>query len=220
MVGDERLRTNKSYNMDLCKGLNFTKDKFQMPIIHKEDFIPSSLVGFNYGLSKKHIDGAFHFFLDDYQFQRVWKAPERYIEVLKRGEGALSPDFSLYTDMKTPLQIYNVYRSRLIGAFYQLHGIKIIPTISWSDVNSFEYCFLGVEKGSVVAISTIGVKKDKYKLLLWQNGVREMIKQIEPSAILIYGGQVDYDFGDTRVIYYKNEVTKNWTERSERNVKA
>ena len=35
-----------------------------------------------------------------------------------------------------------------------------------------------------------------------------MIKRIEPSAILIYGGKIDYDFKNIRVIYYENEVTE------------
>ena len=37
-----------------------------------------------------------------------------------------------------------------------------------------------------------------------------MIKQIEPSAILIYGGQLEYDFGNIKTVYFENKVTENW----------
>ena len=37
----------------------------------------------------------------------------------------------------------------------------------------------------------------------------EMIKRIEPSAILVYGGEVEYDYKDVKVVYYNNHVTEN-----------
>lgn len=204
-----RQRTAKSYNMDLCKGLRYTKDFYKMPIIKNDNYIPNELIGFNYIFTRKaDKDSAIHFYLDDFLFERIWTNPERYIEVVKKCGCMLSPDFSLYTDMSPALQIYNTYRSRLIGAYFQSKGVKVIPTISWSGVESFDFCFLGIPKGSIVSISTIGVKKNKYKYLLWCNGVKEMIRQIEPSSILIYGGEIDYNFQDTNIIYYKNETTE------------
>lgn len=63
-----------------------------------------------------------------------------------------------------------------------------------------------------MSISTIGVKSDKNALEVWKNGVDELIKRIEPSTILIYGGKVDYDYGDINVIYFDNKVTKQLKE--------
>lgn len=38
------------------------------------------LVGFNYALSEKHPeDKILHFYVDDYQFERVWNHPDKYI---------------------------------------------------------------------------------------------------------------------------------------------
>ena len=39
-----------------------------------------------------------------------------------------------------------------------------------------------------------------------------MIKQIEPSTILVYGGELEYDYGDIPVKYYKNKVTERMKE--------
>ena len=106
-----------------------------------------------------------------------------------------------------------LFRSRQIGAYYQARGIKVIPTISWAEAETFEFCFLGIPKGSIVSVSTIGVKQDSEALEIWENGMREMIKQIEPSTILIYGGKLEFDYGDIEVIYFDNKVLKNWTKK-------
>ena len=36
----------------------------------------------------------------------------------------------------------------------------------------------------------------------------EMIKRINPYAILVYGGEVEYDYKDIPVCYYENKVTE------------
>ena len=83
-----------------------------------------------------------------------------------------------------------------------------IPTISWASEETFEFCFDGIPKGSIVSISTIGIKGSDEAYQIWKKGMDEMIKRIEPSAILVYGGEVEYDYKDINVIYYKNEVTE------------
>jgi len=35
-----------------------------------------------------------------------------------------------------------------------------------------------------------------------------MIKEIEPSTILVYGGKLEYDYGNIQVLYYENKVTE------------
>lgn len=36
----------------------------------------------------------------------------------------------------------------------------------------------------------------------------EMIKRIKPYAILVYGGEVEYDYKDISVYHYENKVTE------------
>ena len=116
-------------------------------------------------------------------------------------------------DMPMPMKIWNIYRSRQIGAYYQNQGIRVIPTISWAEEETFEFCFQGIPKGSIVSVSTIGVKQDEDAMEIWESGMREMIRVIEPSTILVYGGKLDFDYGDIEVIYFDNKVTKEWRER-------
>ena len=207
---NERIKTNTKYNLDLVDIEHSTKNFWQMPIIKNDNYIPSDLIGFNYAKTNKEKNVGVHFYLDDYQFERVWNTPSEYVDILKQYECVLSPDFSLYMDMPMPMKIWNIYRSRQIGQYWQKQGIKVIPTISWAEKETFDFCFEGIPKGSIVSISTIGVKRNKTSLKVWNDGVTEMIERIKPAVILVYGGKLDYDYGNIEVKYYENKVTERF----------
>ena len=211
--GDERERTNDKYNLDIASESETTNDFWQMPIINNDGYIPKDLIGFNYAKTSKAKNVGVHFYIDDYQFERVWNAPEKYVDILSQYDCILSPDFSLYMDMPMPMKIWNIYRSRQIGAYYQSKGIKVIPTVSWAEKETFSFCFQGIPKGSIVSVSTIGVKQDSDALEVWKDGMREMIQAIEPTTILVYGGKLDFDYGDIEVIYFDNKVTQRWSDK-------
>lgn len=213
--GDERERTNSAYNLRLIDWDGLTNNFWQMPVIENNGFIPKDLIGFNYAKSSKNKNVGVHFYIDDYQFERVWNYPEKYLNTLFDYDCILSPDFSLYMDMPMPMKIWNVYRSRQIGAYYQSKGINVIPTISWAEKETFQFCFQGIPKESIVSVSTIGVKRDKEALQIWKDGMDEMIRQIQPSTILIYGGKLDYEYGDIQTTYFNNKVTENWKGEKE-----
>lgn len=40
----------------------------------------------------------------------------------------------------------------------------------------------------------------------------EMIKQLRPAAILVYGGEVEYDYRGIRTVFYDNKVTERLKE--------
>lgn len=68
-----------------------------------------------------------------------------------------------------------------------MHGIKVIPTISWSDESSFEWCFDGEPIGGTVAVSSVGTQKNKTAKELFLNGYNEMMKRLEPETVIFYG---------------------------------
>ena len=63
--------------------------------------------------------------------------------------------------MPKAIQLFNVFRNRWVGAYWQSKGITVIPTVSWSDTASYEFCFDGIENGSIVAVGMIGCKRNK-----------------------------------------------------------
>ena len=209
---NERMRTIRTYNLDLydeedCDGF------YQMPVIYNNKVIPQDLIGFNYALSSSEKNIGIHCFVDDYQFERVWNNPDNYIDALLDYQVVLSPDFSLYLDMPMAMKVWNVYRSRLIGQYWQRNGIRVIPTISWAEPATFSFCFDGIPEGSIVAVSTIGVKRSDESLKIWIQGMDEMIRRIKPTVILVYGGKLEYSYpDDCKVIYFDNQVTERMKE--------
>lgn len=162
--------------------------EYDIPQIESIQFNNAEFIGFNYARNAKEPENkAVHFFLDDYQFTRVWTEPDRYIPMLQRFKYVLTPDFSLYTDFPKPLQIYNHYRKHWIGAYWQMYGINVIPTICWSDQKSFEWCFDGEPTQSVVAVSSVGTQNNKEKKQCFLDGYHEMVGRLQPTQIIFYG---------------------------------
>ena len=174
--------------------------KYDIPKLKPTRFDTCSIIGFNEAKQcKNRNDKAVHFFLDDYQFERVWNRPDTYVNMLKQFKYVFSPDFSIYSDYPKALQIYNHYRKHWVGAYMQFNGISVIPTIGWSNKESFEWCFDGEPKGSAVAVSSVGTQKSKQAKELFMNGYKEMLERLEPTQILFYG-KVPSEIKDDRVI--------------------
>lgn len=163
---------------------------YQVPAIEPIDMDVENaqLIGFNYAKTEKHPeDKIVHFFLDDYQFIRVWYNPDIYLSVLQRFKAVLSPDFSTYTDFPRAVSIFNHYRKQWCGAYWQSYGINVIPTIGWSTDDSYEYCFDGIPHNSLICISTVGMSFDKEHRLKFLEGYYKALEVLTPKKILFYG---------------------------------
>ncbi len=157
-------------------------------IIGVDDVKVKEWIPFNYVLAcKEPQEKGVHFFLDDYQFERVWNNIDKYTEVLQRFKAVMSPDFSMFTVNPKALQIYQHFRKHFIGAYWQANGLTVIPTINWADEKSFEWCFDGEPTNSIVAISTVGSMNSKANKEGFFKGYEVMKKRIQPKKILCYG---------------------------------
>lgn len=183
-----------------------SSNEYGIPDLKNDQFVPEWLLPVKqrvqYNKTEEEMKkGAVHFFVDDYHFEHIWTRPEQTFSLVQRTGNALTPDFSLYTDWPIVAQLWNTYRNRWMGAFWQSRGIKVIPSVSWSTKESYKFCFLGIEKGSNVAISTVGVNRDPEVKKLFIAGFEEMVKQIEPKTILVYGEKAPLtieDYAETR----------------------
>ena len=189
------------------------KGKWKIPVIPKfqpkdGDFNDLLLIGFDKTNleDQNHLDRMVHFFLYDYRFERVWKNPEADIEKLSRYRAVLSPDFSMYLEMAPVMQMYNVFRNRWCGAYWASKGIRVIPTVNWGDESTFDFCFDGIEKGSVVAVSTYMAsehdhRKDQKEWFM--AGYNEMLRRIEPEKIICYNTPFPQMQGDIVHVDYE-----------------
>ncbi len=187
---------------------------YGIPQIQPTQFKQCDFIGFNYATNCKDRENkGVHFFVDDYQFNRLWTNIGRYIDMLSQFKCVMSPDFSTYTDFPKAIQIYNHYRKHWVGAYLQEYGIDVIPTISLSTRDSFEWCFDGEPVGGVVAISSQGCIASKEKRKLFLDGYHEMATRLQPETIIFYGKVPDECNGNiVRVAPFSerfNEVTCN-----------
>lgn len=197
--GAERLRTDDAYNLREVSAIH-CEGAYDMPAIGPCDFAPTALLPFNYANTATDKAQTLHFFIDDYQFERLWANPAKYLELILSFEAVLTPDFSLYMDMPLPMQQWNEYRRRALGNLWQRAGANVIPTLSWTDERSYGFCFDGLPKRSTVAVSTVGVKGDEAATEVWRRGMAEALRVLEPSRVIVYGGMLDFDFGNAEVM--------------------
>ncbi len=135
--------------------------------------------------------GTLAFYVDDYRLDPLWRRPRHYTELfLHHGIAALiEPDFSLWTDDPLAVQVFNVYRTRALGRYWQDAGLPVIPSLGWSDERSFSFCFAGIpQEAPVVACEcrTPGGNDEDRRAFL--RGLAEGVRQVQPVHILVYGG--------------------------------
>ena len=159
----------------------------ELPAVNS-DIDNAEWIDFSEAFRSEDITGkVVHFYLEDYQFQRTWNYPDRYVNKLMQAEAVLSPDYSLYADFPKAVQIYNHYRSQWLGAYWDMHGITVIPTLNWSTPDSYEFCFDGVPTKSIVSVSNIGSQRSRKSKDVWLNGYYTAIERLQPTKIYVYG---------------------------------
>lgn len=164
-------------------------------------------IQFNYvATTKKHreVTGV-QFFLYDHQFERVWNYPKRYADRLKHFGAVLTPDFSMYLDFPKSVQIFQHYRKHWCGAFWQMNGVTVIPTIGWAYKDSYEWCFDGEPEGGIVAVSNVGRMHNKEYRKLFMDGYNEMLIRLQPKEVLLFGHIFDDYKGPVHYIKYQQE---------------
>lgn len=165
--------------------------QYDIPILQPVYELPEikEWIPFNYVLSDKDPEGkAVHFFVDDYQFERLFRNPEKYVEKLRRYVCVATPDFSPYADMPQACQIYNHYRKHWVGAYLQDKGLTVIPTIRASrDDRSLEWYLDGEPEGGIVMISAMWTKGDNESLEYFRREYGTMYEKLKPCKVFLYG---------------------------------
>ena len=181
-------------NPEFVKGADFD-GIFEIPIIKKPSsiIIPDNLVPFSKmaKADKKHF--AVCEYENDSEFKDLLSNPDEYIKILKKYQGFISPDCSLYRDMPLALQVTNTYRNRAIGYYFQSKGVYVVPCVRWGDERTYttkylpeKIAFLGVEKHSIVSVGSYGQIKDRVNRYYFEAGFYSMMETLEPDVILVY----------------------------------
>lgn len=178
--------------------------RWQIPVIRKQSFDLSNISLISIADTRCNDSDAnktkgVHFFTDDYRFEGMYTHPEKSLNKLSQYSFLLSPDFSMYNDMQPWRQFNSLTYNRWLGAYWQSKGLTVFATMTWSTQSSTEFCFLGVEKHSIVAVSTIGSRRSKRGFLY---GYDAMLEKIEPEAVICFGKPFDEMKGQVIFIDY------------------
>lgn len=160
---------------------------FEFPVINPTYWIPNNLISFSKCLSSKSFDFWVHFYEDDYLFERIWRNPSKYLGILKRFEGVILPDFSIYRDMPLVMQLWNIYRSRAIGCWLQRNGVKVIPNIRFGDKRTYRICCEGISRNCVISVGSHGNLKNCIDRKIFLEGLDVIVKRLQPKVIIVYG---------------------------------
>lgn len=214
-------RTTRPYeNTELWLEYPFI-GKYEFPIIAPiswDEVKDTQLIGFNYAMSTKKARGDYglHFYLDDYQFERVWRNPRGYLPTLSAFKYVLAPDFSMYTDYPKIMGMYSHYKKHWCAAFWQAAGIKAVPSISWMDKESYEWCFDGEPERSVVSVSSVGCNVSKDTRAAFNDGFREMLNRLEPTHIIFYGRDIlDPDIERGNIEFHKADSDERFSGKNQ-----
>lgn len=181
------------WNAFLLKNAKFDTE-FEIPCIKPKTGIPQKLIAFSKAISDTDYECFVHFYEDDVSFERLWKQPQRYLPILQKYKGVITPDFSLYRDMPLVMQQWNIYRSRAIGHWLQENGVTVIPNIRWGDDRTFDLCCAGISRNGTIAVGSHGCIKLVREREFFKRGLDYVVRKLLPQAIIVYGTAPDAIF--------------------------
>ena len=188
----------------LIYGAELTKMGY--PILPMVQTVPSNTEDFSESLSRKlkgHKRLNVNFFVDDEKFERLYSAPDRYIEHLKCFESICGLDFSIDTQMPLVMQMWNKYRSMALDWYLTLQGIKVIPNVNIVPYEGRKWLLDGIPKYSTVCCSTNGRIRSKRAREEFCDGFYQMCSKLEPTRIIVVGRLPDELRDLTKVINLK-----------------
>ena len=181
----------------LVKNAQFDTE-LEIPCIKPESSIPQKLIPFSKAVGGTDYNCFVHFYEDDANFERLWNNPQKYLPVLYKYKGVITPDFSLYRDMPLVMQQWNTYRSRAIGHWLQENGIPVIPNVRWGDERTYDLCCAGVPRNSTIAVGSHGCIKLLQERPYFINGLDYAVRKLRPKIVIVYGTAPEYIFDKYR----------------------
>lgn len=159
------------------------------PVIEPYSYtIPEHFVRFD---KRKTVSDAsktmLHFYMNDCDFATVLRRPELFIDELRQYHSVVFPDASQYMNMPSYRRMCNNGINKEIGQLWQRAGVRVVVNATWSDADSFEYCFEGLPTGCMIAINSMGIKGNPYSVYLWLRGYSMVLERLRPSHIIRYG---------------------------------
>ncbi len=134
------------------------------------------------------------FYTYDHYFENWWKQPAHYTaKMLNAGiRMVVTPNYSLYLDDPPAIQLWNVYRSRWLGRYFQEAGLKVIPDVDGPSIKALDWTLLGVQhRTPVISHQMQTLDRDNVEdHVAAVEVLEEIINRVEPEEVLIYTGPI------------------------------
>lgn len=194
-------------NQGICQYLNLT-GQYEMPVVKSINCpAPKEMVAL-YHIGRWKEKGCVpHFYAADGRFENTWKHPVKVLETLANYPMTVSPDFSVYENLALPQKLWNIFRNKLLAAWWQYNGIKVIPNVSWIYGKDYTMSFDGWPRHSVIAVNSTGINGVERCKKMWLEGYQVMLETLNPTHILRYGGYIEGECENIST-YYDNDNKK------------
>ena len=198
------LRNTKILNLHWHSGFQ-TDGREELPQVSAFNAaLPDSFISFS-DRRKMLFSCGVHCYLYDYKIESVWNTPSSAISCLRKYQCVIAPDFSVFVDMPRALNVWNIYRNRWVASYWQSEGINVIPSASWGNVDSFEYCFDGLPENSVISVGHVAVGRDSSYRKLYRLGIETLIERKHPDKLIVYGEPLGF-YPETEVVYVEGKI--------------
>lgn len=195
------------FGLDIFGGLP-TAGKTKMPVLKPfNGEIPDRTVAFDEAFNKNITDCIVHFYEDDRRFLRLFRNPEKYVPFLRKCSLVIEPDLSQYVNMALQIRYAHAYLNRAMAAYLQRQGANIVPNITWTGCDSYEYSTDGRPLESVIAVNCTGILSHDMSKYLWLEGYRNVVHPLRPTRIIRYGDRMPGEDASIS-IYFDNERIK------------
>jgi hypothetical protein len=135
---------------------------------------------------KSRMPGTWHFYVDDYRYEALWKNPNRLLET-----GCINivePNFSVYQQTPPAVSNFQIYRKRWLARYWQSRGIRVFVDLNVSK-RFYEDNLTGVPDGWS-AFVTRGYQ-DRIYALKDEYGLARAISGKQEPLFIVYGGGKD-----------------------------
>lgn len=134
--------------------------------------------------------GTIGFYTEDWRFEAAYSDPAPYAEWLRDDldpVAVITPDFSTYGDWPGAMRLWNLYRSRWCGRFWQELGMKIIPSLQGigNPKQTIEYVFETLP--DPCPVMSLQCRMTDIEGLIKYIKLLEEVRK--PEVLVIYGGE-------------------------------
>jgi hypothetical protein len=163
--------------------------------------IPPNLIAYC-DISRAKEDDCPHFYIDDTRIPAMGNNIEHFTKRLRKFQYVIAPDYTMYCGAPLAVNLRSLFLNRSIAAYWQEHGLQVIPSFNGGDAQTFDYCLAGMPKNSIIACGNVGVKQSPIATKLWRCLVEKAIAELTPTALLIYGTQIDFTCPSGLPVYW------------------